>query len=374
MPSPPLRPLTLVLTLATAACAGEAAPPSAGAPAERIAAPFEETSYYARNVWDMQAFGGRIYLAHGDEIDNRGPVTLWTLDPATGGVSPGYRTDEEQVDLFRVLRGELYVPGHDPRGRWSRGNFYRLARGGWTRYRTIPHGVHTFDLAVHEGRLFAALGTSSRPTLVYSDDEGRTWMPATAETRRMHVLFEFAGGLYAAPKLRTDAAAGAGTLLRFDGTRFVSTGVGGAALLPGLPDTAGRMVRPLEFRGYLVYVVASGAINWKPAALAASRTLRDARAIPLPDAYAVPYDLLSRDSTLYVLAAAPDGEHAYTILVYATRDLTDWHEVVRFTAPTFARSFEESGGDFYFGLGCTYQAPSPASGEVLRVRRAALRR
>jgi hypothetical protein len=56
--------------------------------------------------------------------------------------------------------------------------------------------------------------------------------------------------------------------------------------------------------------------------------------------------------------------------VYATGDLERWRELFRFTAPTFARSFEESGGDFFFGLGSTFRAPSPATGAILRVRHA----
>jgi hypothetical protein len=55
--------------------------------------------------------------------------------------------------------------------------------------------------------------------------------------------------------------------------------------------------------------------------------------------------------------------------VDATADAVHWRELFRFAAPTFARSFEESGGDFFFGLGCTYGAPSPAAGQIIRVRR-----
>ncbi|HEX8695271.1 MAG TPA: hypothetical protein VF746_22860 [Longimicrobium sp.] len=304
-------------------------------------------------------------------------MALWSIDPATGRVAPGYRTDEEQVDAFRVLNGELYVPGTDPRGGWSLGNFYRLERGAWVKHRTLPHALHTFDLAWHRGRLFAAVGGGGRPgqaTLLASADRGRTWSAATGEVRRMLVLFEHGGELYAAPRLRTDPHPAAGELLRFDGARFVGTGIGGALLLPGLPDTAGRILRPVAFRGALVYVVAAGAIDWKPAALAATRTLRDARSVALPDPEAVPYDLLVRGPLLYVLAAAPAAAGGYTVHVYATGDLRRWRELFRFSAPTFARSFEESGGDFFFGLGSTYRAPSPAAGAILRVRRASYAR
>lgn len=345
------------------------------APAEVIGRPFGEASAYARNVWDMQRFGGRIYLGHGDEIDNWGPVALWSLDPATGRMAAGFETDEEQVDGFRVLDGELYAPGYDPRSGWARGTFYRLETGGWKRHRTIPRAVHTFDLAWHAGRLFAATGGRGRagePTLLASADRGQTWTAMTDQVQRMHTLFELRGTLYAASKLSTDGDT-ARALLRFDGTRFRGTGVTGATLLPGLADTAGRMVHPTPFRGALVYGVAAGAINWKPAALAVTRTLGDARTVALPDPAAVPYDLLVRGDTLYVLTSS-SIDSGYVVRVYATERLESWRELFRFRSPAFARSFEEADGDFFIGLGCTYQQPSSASGIILRVRRGAYAR
>jgi hypothetical protein len=96
--------------------------------------------------------------------------------------------------------------------------------------------------------------------------------------------------------------------------------------------------------------------------------------VALPEPAAVPYDVLVRGDTLLVLAASPAEGGGFTIRVYGTRDLRAWVEVFHLAAPTFARSFEESGGDFFLGLGCTYDAPSPASGDLLRVPRAAYAR
>jgi len=363
----------LALAIALVGCRDPDPPPRVGAPAELVGTPFIEAPRYARNVWDMQRFRGRIYLGHGDSGENRGPIALWSLDPATGRLARGFETREEQVELFRVVDGELHVPGHDPRGRHPDGNFYRLEAGGWTLHRTIPHAVHAFDLASHGSRLFAAIGSGGspgHPTLLASANRGRTWTPVTDEVQRMYTLFELRDTLYAAPKLESRGPPDGRELLRFDGARFVSTGLGGAVLLPQLADTAGRIIRPLEFRGALVYVVAGGTFDWRPASLAAAQRLDAPRTVALPSAEAVPYDLLVRGDTLYVLAAAPSPSGGSLIYVYATGDLERWRELFRFNAPTFARSFEESGGDFFLGLGSTLRAPSPATGAILRVRRA----
>jgi hypothetical protein len=373
-----LRTRTLARAALLAALCGcvdalQPSPPVYGAP-ELVGTPFTQPSFYARNVWDMQLFGGRIWLGHGDSIDNWGPIPLWSLDPATGALAAEYTANDEQVDVFRVLGGALYVPGHDPRADLSLGQFYRLEPGGWAEHRTIPHGLHTFDLALHGGRLYAALGTEEAPgqaSLLASDDGGEHWTAVTEDVQRMYALFELGGSLYASPLLRNAAEPDAGrTLLRFDGTRFVHTDVDGTVLLPGLEAGAyGRMVRATPFRGELVYVAARNTFDWVPVALAATRDLRQVRRVELPDPGAVPYDLLVRGDTLFVLAAAPAPGGGYTVEVHETTDAVRWRERLRFHAPTFARSFEESGGDFFFGLGCTYSAPSPSCGQILRVRR-----
>jgi hypothetical protein len=119
-----------------------------------------------------------------------------------------------------------------------------------------------------------------------------------------------------------------------------------------------------------VYIVARNTFDWIPVALAATRDLGRIERLALADPAAVPFDLLVRGDTMYALAGAPNADGTWTVEVHETIDAASWRELFRFTAPTFARSFEESGGEFWFGLGCTYEAPSPASGDLLRVRRA----
>lgn len=149
------------------------------------------------------------------------------------------------------------------------------------------------------------------------------------------------------------------------------TGTGMEALLPGLPEgELGRMVRQTEFAGAVVYVVGLRHFDWYPVGLAVTRDVRTAQRVALPDTAALPFDLLVRGGTLYLLTGTLAADGGYTVRVYATADLVRWTELFHFSAPTFARSFEESGGDFFLGLGGQYAAPSPATGDLLRVRRA----
>ncbi len=106
---------------------------------------------YARNIWDMYAFDNKIYFGGGnssnaDPAPNAGPADLWSFNPATQSFIKEYTLAEEQIARFREFDGQLYIPGHDSRESWDFGNFYRLEAGTWKKYRTIPNGVHVYDI------------------------------------------------------------------------------------------------------------------------------------------------------------------------------------------------------------------------------------
>ncbi|NWF80155.1 MAG: hypothetical protein HXY37_08920 [Chloroflexi bacterium] len=375
--------LLIVIGGAWSTSAGPArAPAPAGAKdvtasVERLGAPFT-TGSFARNVWDMQSFNGRIYLAHGNSANsgpdaNAGPIPVWYYDPASQKFVNQYTANEDQIAHYRVINGQLVIPGFDPREGWEYGNYYVLERDTWRKMRTIPAAIHTFDMIAHQGRLFAATGTREKKRVVVSDDMGKTWQTALPEVGYTHHLFTFKGELYALWFLYTSDNPSDSQLHRFDGTAFVHAQIAGNKLLPGVP--AGNLVHLRQitsFKQKLIYtaIVDAGA-GGQQVLLYTASALDAAQRVVLPERDAAPYDLLSRDDTFYVLAALRRPSGAYTNLVYTTTDLRTWRELFRFTAPSFARSFEELNGDFYFGLGTTTAELAPASGDILRVRRAA---
>jgi hypothetical protein len=76
------------------------------------------------------------------------------------------------------------------------GNFYRLDPNGWVKKRTIPNALHVYDIAVHNGIMFAAIGTDSTTNnfkVLMSRDMGETWSAATTESGRCHNFFELGG-------------------------------------------------------------------------------------------------------------------------------------------------------------------------------------
>jgi hypothetical protein len=392
--------------------AGAAAALAAGSAAvvvpQYLGNPSTDKPIFSRNVWDMQAFGSRIYLGHGDWDDNTGPIPIRYFDtgsqqlftdpiinaantdcPTSGGTS--YCVDDEEIDNYRIIDGKLFITGvdaHDAVDQWSYGNFYTrgVADSAWTKYRTIPAALHVFDLAkfpdplapTSPPRLFAAIGPNLTTSPLLSDDDGRTsssWSSSTfnsgpGQTRRVHRLFTLAGRLYGS------GAAGAGHyLLRYEGGVDFSQVPYSAAnrLFPDRLDAAGnasttlRVFREVYVGPQMAYLGLTSDMTI-PFGLYKATDVTQALAIALPVAGVTPMDLIrAYDGQVYALGQT-GAAGSYTNYVFASADLMSWTEVLRFAAPTFARSVEYLDGDFYFGLGTTRAELSSAAGSILRAR------
>lgn len=368
---------------------------------ELLGRPFAKTPY-ANNVWDMQLYRDKIYLGHGNSSNmgvapNSGPIPVIYFDTATSsfnrqavsnsnpGIVPSTKmvVDEEQIDIYKVLDDKLYIPGNDSDGeQWNFGNFYRLDGDVWTKYRNLPLGVHVYDLALYQGKMFAALGTEDKPTILISHDMGVSWQKfANINTfgLRAYTLFELGGKLYASGMMYP------ANKIWNDKTNFLEINANlekkdvviyGNKILPGLTYQQGtvpynKIGKNVNFDNKLVYI-AGGVFNdgqLLPKSLNVMTAINQARRVVLPDTKALPTDLLLRNGKVYVLTYTFQNKNLYINRVYQTTDLINWHEILRFSQDTYAKSFEEHEGDFYFGLGTDPDVVSPSSGKILRVHR-----
>lgn len=381
---------------------------------ESLGIPFAERyqggeEIYARNVWDLQAFEGRLYIGAGNynnkgPASNAGPVPIMAWDPPKGRFVREGVADEEQIDRFEVIRGKLYIPGTDPRESWDFGNLYRREQNGrWLKLRTIPRAIHTLALTGHDGRLYA--GISAKATVPWyvefkgygsaiavSEDGGADWRFLPLGGFRLSAFLHVRGRLYAvdvlpgpglerwvseharenyyAPVYELDPSKG-GFQRRID--------LSVERLFPETEDVRGRasvVDRVVTFGDSAVYTGSGGhgPFGLYRADSLSRGSIRVSR-IRLPDKTR-PRDLLERKGTLFILLERPAANNVFQISVLASRDLVQWSEVLHFSAPTFARSFELLDGDFYFGLGCEVKNPSkwrqedlhPATGKLLRIK------
>jgi hypothetical protein len=371
---------------------------------EVLGNPYEATypggqNIYARNIWDLCAFNGELLVGAGNSSNigpaqNAGPVPVLAFSPSNGHFRIVSTVDDEQIDVFRVLNGTVYIPGHDPRESWASGNYYCFEEDGhWRKFRNIPSGVHNYDMTASAGTLFAGLGTPEGAAVAVSTDSGATWTNMPIANSRVYAFVTVGQDVYATGALDTTAVRGkkgtAGTktgIYHYEGASGFRprTDLGPRQLFPGVtvrPTGEARIARSVSFADHAAYLGAycHNDHQFMPFGAFVVESLREGnvsiRQVPLPgDSRA--WDLLSDNNTLYVLTDSPDSEGT-TVRVTASPNGVDWVEIMHFRSRTFARSFALLNGDFYFGLGCevadpgkwTLQELPPETGRILRVQR-----
>lgn len=359
---------------------------------------------YARNIWDLCVCDGELLIGAGnssnkDPSPNAGPVPLIAYSPSDGQFRTVFTVDDEQIDIFRVLDGKVYVPGHDPKESWEQGNFYRREESGvWRKHRNIPFGIHNYDMASCGGALFAGLGTQTGAAVSISRDSGRTWTNAPIPNFRVHAFLTVKQHLYAATvnfreaptsmrKLLEHGCETATDIYQYDGTAGFRArkDLGTTRLFPNVTlntNLVQRIARSISFKDSAAYVGAycHNDHQFLPFAAFIAESLAEGsvaiRRVPLAPG-SRPWDLLCDGDTLYVLSDCPDSEGT-TVRVTATTDGAQWGDKLHFRSKSFARSFALLNDDFYFGLGCEVGDPDkwaaaelpPETGQILRVRKA----
>lgn len=349
---------------------------------------------FARNVWDMEVYDDRLYLGHGNSNNdfpapNAGPVDVWSFDASTELFVNEYTVQEEQIERFRIINGTLVIPGHDPTEGGSTGSLYYLVDDNWTRAQSIPNVLHVYDVYWFENQLLVAKSPGAAAAVSRNMDAAwieiqifdKTQAGEAGTISRGWEFFTLGNQLFLSVQMPVVLAAATPpstpvpivldkpAVYRYDGNGF------SAVMTDFFPDRGEllyplRVARSVEFMDRAVYIGAelTSFHNWVPIGLfAADTSLQVSRLMPHLDF--LPWDILLEDGVLYVLTATKDElRHNTIVAVAATCDLQTWHEVLRFTATTFARSFVMYRGDFYFGLGTNASSLSPATGDILRVK------
>jgi hypothetical protein len=383
---------------------------------ERIGNPFEARYpdgdlVYARNVWSMQPYDDRLYFGHGNANNdgpapNAGPVEIWSYNGED--FTAEYTVNDQQVDHFNILEGDLYVAGFDTMSAEQIGNYYHLVDGTWQEHKTIPQAAHVYDLALYQERLFAATGAANPNgpqghAIQVSDDNGKTWVglnliAAQSDDGDLYeqVAWEFVpvgDDLFvSAQPLILLVEGDDGTVQRqtfgqmlhhYQDGEFVPLEIDGfpTRTFDVSKERSLRMARVVPFGDGTVYVgatVQGTGHQWTPFGLFYIQKTDDSYsidALPQLESIAYVWDTLVEDGALYIVGSTCtpiDGFGApCTVTVAATCDLQAWREVLQFQSETFARSFALYRGDFYFGLGTDTTTLSAQTGDILRVKQAA---
>jgi hypothetical protein len=341
---------------------------------EHLGNPFLEKPLMARNVWDMKVFDGQVYFGHGDAVANSGPIKLFRYDQVSKQFVADFTVDDESIHDFDVVGNQLVIAGYDPRESWELGNFYRLEQGVWQKHRTIPWGIHAYQVTEFEDKLFIGISTDHQhPSLLSSSDQGTTWLDVTGNQfldRPFNKLIILNHQLYATGRLETG-------ILKLKNGVFVDANIPVEHVAPGLTPDAPMLISKLEyFKNGAVYTVGKRQMyttdpteeRYETKAKAAffSSDFQDTAPISLPK-NSVPTDILLKDGQVLILTHRK-LETGFENIVIQSSDALSWTEALRFSSQGFARSFEFLNGQYYFGLGCYFTEQScEANGDVLRL-------
>lgn len=315
----------------------------------------------ARCSEDMVIYDGRLYVGCGDYSTNKGPVNIYSYGLADGEWQTSAETlDDEHIKRFLVLDGTLCIPGTDPRGDWSLGNYYTLADGAWQTHRVLPSGIHCFDGVVYEGKTFWGLGVNSGdfPVVVQSGEalrfvpfvrDGAAVDTAGFEFVRVHNFSVYNGELYAFFTLgNTDTVDY--SVYRYDGEVFVYVSTPPEVFLRSydISHTASFAGLNTFINGYCYYVTEDMSA-FRPWRVGDSDLACDMEQI---------------GDTLYVLAHRTLENGDYETGVYATKDGKEFEKLFYFHYDIPANSFAYADGTFYFSMGRYYDGSSDEMGRV----------
>ena len=285
---------------------------------------------YARNIWDMQYYNGKIYLGAGNSSNyhpapNSGRVYVVSLNTKTNRFNYEYKVAEEQIDKYEVYDQKLYISGHDATQKWTFGNIYE--KDGfkkWKKYRTIPKALHIYDLLKLKDRYYVAVGMKHKGAVLYSYDKKRWFFYKTVPHRRVYSIFDLNGKVY----LDSEVVSKRYKMIKaikLDSNRYI--------YIKAKVHNDHQNI-PIELK--TIFVVDN-------------KLKKDI--VKLPKSF-LPRDILKRDSILYILATKKQ-QNSYRIIVlkYTIDDLNRYEKIISFTYPTFARSFENYKDSFYFGMG-----------------------
>lgn len=337
-----------------------------------------EKMRYARNIWDMQLFGNKIFLGAGNSTNNgpapnAGRLPIFFYDLSTEQFDKNYTIAEEQVDLFKVLNQQLMVPGHDATQKWTFGNIYLLEDSKWTKRRSLAHVLHIYDLNWLDGKLFAAVGLNGSGGVYVSKDKGKSWVDFGLGHGRVYAFIKIQDQLFATRTFQPNKKDKVSVFQWNDSINSFTprADLNTSRLMPetDIKNISMKVMKTAENANSTLYIIAAkhnGHQN-KPissymATITDNNQLKIEK-IHLPKGF-LPRDILVWEDRYYLLASREFKEgnalyfHNSVFSIPANKNQPKKAtEIQSFIYASFARSFEFINQCFYFGIGGEIENP-----------------
>lgn len=316
--------------------------------------------------WDVIVHNGIVHRGAGDYDKNTGEFMFYSYHIAVDGwISAGFAKDEE-VSRFIDIDGTIMAPGADATGGWDLGNYYILNNSQWKMQRTIPGGVHVWDIVKHDGKLFFGLGVDSLENatpIVYTEDgESFTFVPLykdgqlRSDTSGMTILrayefYELNGELFAFVVRGPYSE-----FYRFEGDRFEYI-CQSDKFSKGCAQSYRMFAGECEFEG-AVYLLQNFLFR--------SENGTDFKKLPMPNNEFV-CDMFLEEGVMKLLAYDYDTEtKLYTTIIYSMQGGEIWEEL-RFDYRVPPLSFDKDGDTWYIGMRST-SGEDLINGTLLQVK------
>lgn len=130
----------------------------------------------SRSPWDIEVYDNKVFVGGGDYDKNTGPIPAYYYDiEESCWINSGILPDE-QIDRIKVIHDALFIPGCDPKESWEYGNLYTYQDNQWITMRSIPGGIHQFDIIEYHDMIFVGLGVNpGEYPIAVSTDNGITF-------------------------------------------------------------------------------------------------------------------------------------------------------------------------------------------------------
>ena len=138
---------------------------------------------FERAIHDLVVYEGRLYLGYGDATYNLGRVTpiemRYFKSPASTSITKEFTTQEEHLEAYRILDGDLVMAGIDATEDAWLGNVYVKPSGkAWFKSRTLKQGVHVHDCVSFGGAWYAVGSGATQAEWTASNIHSILWKSA----------------------------------------------------------------------------------------------------------------------------------------------------------------------------------------------------
>ena len=341
------------------------------------AAAYYPSNRLARCAWDMTIFDGKLYVGCGDYSKNPGNAPIlscpmddlgnWTVDAVIA---------DEQVGRFIDINGVLTIPGFDPVGAPKYGTYYELMNGQWQQRDAFPYGLHTFDVAWYQGRIYGAIGADRGGyPIAYTEDgvnyqvlplykDGQPVDTSNSEVVRSSNLYVLGDDLYADFWYEDENASRAIFEMyrynheedRFYYVADLKTATHGGKYSPAyLPLWEKESLNDKMFltTGYLFYTT----------------DFETYTQVTIPNDATV-YDMMRFRGRMYLLTAyEKDGEQQVTVYSTTAANPSNLRVEASFTYHLMPTSFAVDADNFFIGMGNWHDTGSAGNGTILHIER-----